>query len=141
MDSMVGYKTPRYLRFGWCGARLDDVMNYVPRAADVAPDCGDRGAAAVAVPGARRCASGCASTRSCSDRIRDGARRQPPAAIQRRLVGPIWMNGQLVTDVWIGDPADPPAQSRADVTRSLMLVTASGLAATAIAVGVVALVR
>jgi adenosylcobinamide-phosphate synthase len=30
MDSMVGYKTPRYLRFGWCGARLDDVMNYLP---------------------------------------------------------------------------------------------------------------
>ena len=30
MDSMVGYKTPQYLRFGWCGARLDDVMNYVP---------------------------------------------------------------------------------------------------------------
>ena len=30
MDSMVGDKTPRYLRFGWCGARLDDVMNYVP---------------------------------------------------------------------------------------------------------------
>ena len=28
MDSMVGYKTPRYLRFGWCGARLDDLMNY-----------------------------------------------------------------------------------------------------------------
>ena len=30
MDSMVGYKTPRYLQFGWCGARLDDVMNFVP---------------------------------------------------------------------------------------------------------------
>ena len=30
MDSMVGYKTPQYLRFGWCGARLDDVMNYLP---------------------------------------------------------------------------------------------------------------
>jgi cobalamin biosynthesis protein CobD len=28
MDSMVGYKTERYLRFGWCGARLDDLMNY-----------------------------------------------------------------------------------------------------------------
>src|SRR5215467_11979036 len=24
MDSMVGYKTPRYLKFGWCGAHLDD---------------------------------------------------------------------------------------------------------------------
>ena len=28
MDSMVGYKTPRYLKFGWCGARLDDLMNF-----------------------------------------------------------------------------------------------------------------
>jgi len=61
--------------------------------------------------------------------------------IQRQLVGPIWMHGQLVTDVWIGDPRDLPAQSRADVTRSVMLVTASGLAATLLAVGVVMLVR
>ena len=30
MDSMVGYKTERYLRFGWCGARLDDLMNLIP---------------------------------------------------------------------------------------------------------------
>ncbi|MEQ1731527.1 MAG: adenosylcobinamide-phosphate synthase CbiB, partial [Vicinamibacterales bacterium] len=30
MDSMVGYKNERYLRFGWCGARLDDLMNFVP---------------------------------------------------------------------------------------------------------------
>ncbi|MGC4072366.1 MAG: CobD/CbiB family cobalamin biosynthesis protein [Nibricoccus sp.] len=28
MDSMVGYKTERYLRFGWCGARFDDVANF-----------------------------------------------------------------------------------------------------------------
>lgn len=26
MDSMVGFKTPRYFYFGWCGARLDDVF-------------------------------------------------------------------------------------------------------------------
>ena len=30
MDSMVGFKTPRYRAFGWCGARLDDVLNFLP---------------------------------------------------------------------------------------------------------------
>jgi adenosylcobinamide-phosphate synthase len=30
MDSMVGYKNDRYLRFGWAAARLDDVANYIP---------------------------------------------------------------------------------------------------------------
>jgi adenosylcobinamide-phosphate synthase len=30
LDSMVGYKTSRYLRFGRVSARLDDVLNYLP---------------------------------------------------------------------------------------------------------------
>jgi len=30
MDSMVGYKNDRYIRFGWGAARLDDVANYIP---------------------------------------------------------------------------------------------------------------
>ena len=30
MDSMVGYKNERYIRFGWASARLDDIANYVP---------------------------------------------------------------------------------------------------------------
>jgi adenosylcobinamide-phosphate synthase len=29
-DSMIGYKTERYLRFGALGARLDDVANFIP---------------------------------------------------------------------------------------------------------------
>ncbi len=30
MDSMVGYENERYKNFGWCAARLDDVVNWVP---------------------------------------------------------------------------------------------------------------
>jgi adenosylcobinamide-phosphate synthase len=30
MDSMVGYKNDRYLYFGRCAAKLDDIVNYLP---------------------------------------------------------------------------------------------------------------
>ncbi|MFD9705322.1 cobalamin biosynthesis protein [Lentzea sp. NPDC059081] len=30
LDAMVGHKSPRYLRFGWASARLDDLLNLLP---------------------------------------------------------------------------------------------------------------
>jgi adenosylcobinamide-phosphate synthase len=30
LDAMVGHKSPRYLKFGWASARLDDVANLLP---------------------------------------------------------------------------------------------------------------
>ena len=30
LDSMVGYKNEKYLYFGWCSAKLDDLVNYLP---------------------------------------------------------------------------------------------------------------
>jgi adenosylcobinamide-phosphate synthase len=61
-------------------------------------------------------------------------------AIQRRLVGPVWRNGQLVTDVWIGDPRDPEAATHDDVTRAVVLIIAAGLLAAVLASGALLLV-
>jgi adenosylcobinamide-phosphate synthase len=134
MDSMVGYRTPRYLRFGWCGARLDDLMNFLPArltwllvsiAATVVPGCSARRALRVGwqqhalVPGPNAGWSEAAIA----------------GAIQGRLVGPIRMNGRQVADLWLGDPGDPPAGTSRDFMRAVSVIVAAGALASASAWG------
>ena len=133
MDSMVGFKTPRYLRFGWCGARLDDAMNFVPARFTFCL----LAATAGVMPGysARKAHAGGTgrSTRFFPDPTRDGARRHSPARCNGKLVGPIWMHGQAVTDVWLGDPVDPPLQTGRDYRRASVFVTVNGIVAATLA--------
>ena len=140
LDSMVGNRTPRYVRFGTAGARLDDVMNYVPARLTWLL----LAVTALFVPGA-----------SARDAIAVGLRQHgvlpgpnsgwseaaAAGAIRRRLVGPIWLRGALVTDLWIGRPDDPPAATRDDVVRALAVVGATGVLSTLAAAAALAAAR
>jgi adenosylcobinamide-phosphate synthase len=132
MDSMVGYKTPRYLRFGWCGARSDDVMNYAPaRIAWLLVTI-----VAAVWPGASAAKAWRVGLRQHGVLPGPNAGWSEAAtagAIQRRLVGPIYLRGQLVTEIWLGDPSDPPAETRDDVIRAIGVITIAAIVATAIA--------
>ena len=130
MDSMVGYRTPRYREFGWCGARLDDVMNFVPArltwllvALIAAGLPGYSGRKALRV-GMEQHALLPGPNAGWSEAAVAGA-------LGRRLVGPIWLKGQLVTEQWLGDPADPPLATAADYRRASRLVAISGITAAA----------
>jgi adenosylcobinamide-phosphate synthase len=138
MDSMVGYRTERYLRFGWCGARLDDVLNWLPARLTWLL----LAAAAAVVPGC-----------SARDALRIGWSQHgvfpspnsgwPEAAaaggIRRRLLGPIFAGGALVTDRWLGDPSHPAVEDADDHARARALVATCGVLAGAIGVAVLAL--
>jgi len=54
--------------------------------------------------------------------------------LQRRLIGPIWKDGAQVTDVWLGDPEDPPAASDADVGNALKVTVTAACASTLLTV-------
>ena len=133
MDSMVGFKTPQYFYFGWCGARLDDVLNFVPArltyvlmalVALVLPKCSAKKALVIGwqqhalVPGPN---SGWSEATAAG-------------ALQLRLVGPIWRAGELVTEVWLGDKSDPEGGQEGDVRRMCVFVVAVCLLATGLAV-------
>jgi adenosylcobinamide-phosphate synthase len=122
MDSMVGYKTPLYLRFGWCGARLDDVMNYVPaRLAWLI-------LAVSAVPLASLSSRKAWLIGWEQHAVLPGpnpgwSEATMAGALQRRLIGPIWKDGMLLTDIWLGSANDPEAGTdNFDVRRAVRLI-------------------
>ena len=137
MDSMVGYKTPRYLRFGWCGARLDDAVNFVPARLTWLLIA----LSAVVVPGgspAKALAVGFRQARLLPSPNSGWSEAATAGAIQGRLLGPIWKEGQLVTDIWLGDPNDPPVSTHADMKRATAVNIIAGLIAAVLAVAALA---
>jgi adenosylcobinamide-phosphate synthase len=117
LDSMVGYRNERYGRFGWAGARSDDLVHWLPARLSVPliamaaamlnlhPRLAFRAAwayhAMLPSPNSGWSEAACAG------------------ALRVRLVGPIRYGGQLVTERYMGDP-DWPADLDAEHLRQAL---------------------
>lgn len=125
MDSMVGYKNDRYLYFGRCAAKVDDLVNYIPArlsgllvclaAAFTGQDC--QGAFRIW----RRDRRNHASPNSAQTEA------AMAGALGLRLAGPTPYFGKMVDKPYIGDPVRPIEIE--DIPRAnRVMLTASALA-------------
>lgn len=135
LDSMVGYKSPRYYYFGWAGARLDDLMNFVPARLTWALTVlvaavlkGTSPAKAFRV-GLSQHALVPGSNSGWSETAFAGA-------LQLRIAGPIYKEGILVSNLWLGDSRDPTEATPQDLNRAARLATGVTLAFLAITISV-----
>jgi len=136
LDAMIGHRSPRYTRFGWAAARLDDAANFIAaRVAGVlvvvcAPLVG--GSPAGALRAWRR----------------DAARHPSPnagvveatfaGALGVRLGGPTQYHHQLEIRPTLGDGHVPGVE---DLRRSVRLSRTVQLAAAVLAIGLTAVGR
>jgi adenosylcobinamide-phosphate synthase len=116
LDSMIGHRSPRYLRFGWAAARLDDLANYIPARATAA-------LVVICAPVVGGSPSGAARAWR-----RDAARHPSPnagvveaafaGALGVRLGGPTHYHHELQIRPALGDG---PRPSVADLRRAVAL--------------------
>ncbi|HHX37095.1 MAG TPA: cobalamin biosynthesis protein CobD [Clostridiaceae bacterium] len=119
MDSMVGYRSPRFINYGRAAARIDDVVNFIPaRIAGVLivllayllPNYNGKGAREIFV----------------RDRLKhlspNSAQTEAPiaGAIGIKLGGPHVYFGQVVDKPWLGDSDTVPAPTHIYLTNHLI---------------------
>lgn len=136
LDAMVGHRSERYARFGWCSARVDDVANLVPA----------RVGAALAVLAAPVVGgSPAAAARAWR---RDAAQHPSPNAgpVEAAFAGALGVTlggtntyGDRVENR--GTLGDGPPPGPADIIRAVRLSRVVGLASLAVAVTACVAVR
>ena len=130
LDAMIGQRSPRYQRFGWAAARLDDAANLVPARVTslltvaLAPTVGG------------------SSRRALRTLLRDGRRHPSPnagqceaafaGALGVRLGGRNSYQGRAEQRGLLGDGAAPAAADISRAVRLSRLVSAAALGLAAI---------
>ncbi|NEX22415.1 cobalamin biosynthesis protein CobD [Thiorhodococcus mannitoliphagus] len=127
LDSMVGYKNARYARFGWAAARSDDVIHWIPARLSVP---------LIALAAIPLRLHPLLALRAAWD---DHAMLPSPnsgwseaacaGALRVRLIGPIYSEGVLVTQCYMGHPDWPADLDGGHLRRALRLIGLAGVLA------------
>lgn len=120
LDSMVGYRNERYARFGWAGARSDDLVHWLPARLSV-PLIAMAAAILNLHP---RLAVGAAWTYHAMLPSPNSGWSEAACAgaLRVRLLGPIHYGGQLVTELYMGDPDWPADLDGEHLRQTLKLI-------------------
>ena len=118
LDSMVGYKTEEFKKIGWAGARLDDLMNFIPA----------RLSLIILFLGAA--CSGLDAVSGLRTSLRDRFKHESPnsahsesfaaGAIRARLGGPTRYHDGVKEKPWLGGEFPDPQAS--DIKRVIKLL-------------------
>jgi adenosylcobinamide-phosphate synthase len=121
LDSMIGHKDERYLYFGWCAAKVDDIANFIPARI-----------AGLLIPIAALF-SGKDSTQSLRIMFRDGKKQDSPnsaiseaamsGALGVRLGGTCSYSGRIVEHPYLGEQRRPISVSLIKEAITISIVT------------------
>lgn len=130
LDSMVGYRSERYLRLGWASAHADDVLNFIPA----------RMAVPAMVPAAVMCRLNAAAGWRIA--LRDRLKHASPnsahpesfaaGALGVRLGGPTAYAHGVVDKPWIGEGTDEVTDSH--IVQAARLTACAGWVSALLAV-------
>ena len=122
MDSMLGYKNEKYLYFGRCAAKLDDLANYIPARLSGWFMVAASGMLGMSLKNAakiyRRDRRNHASPNSAQTEA------AMAGALQVQLAGDAWYFGKLYKKPFIGDPIRPVEMEDIKRANRLMYGTA-----------------
>jgi adenosylcobinamide-phosphate synthase len=123
MDSMMGYKNERFIDFGRCAARLDDVFNFIP----------SRFSAILMIISAYLGGSSFSGKKAYFIWKRDRRNHTSPnsaqcesavaGALSIRLGGPSYYFGKLYEKPFIGDDIRPVKPGDIGLTNRLMFIS------------------
>ena len=126
LDSMVGYRNKQYHDFGWCSAKLDDLMSFMPARISWLFLSG----VAVFYPqlsGSNALKVGWRDHFKLPSFNAGWCEATVAGALKIKLCGPIWRDGRLAQNVWLGRQGDREGATVKDIKLVNSLVLTSSL--------------